>query len=335
MKTALVTGYTGQDGTLLTRLLLSKGYRVVGLVRRVSTEPPVRIRGPYDFSLHLKSDLLELVSGDLQSTVSLINILREAQPDEIYNLAAQSHVKTSFETPDYTTMVDYLGLMNLVIAMDVVGSHAKLYQASSSEMYGTDVEGPINEQTPFNPNSPYAIAKTAAHYYARSLRAQGRFVCAGILFNHESEIRGGDFVTQKIARAAATGELLVLGNVDSRRDWGHAEDYVKAMHAMMQHDVPGELVIGTGVDHSVRDFIEIAYARAEKTLTWSGDEGYVDGIIEVITNSPQYTRPLDVSRLLADPSRAKAELGWEPEVKFEDLVHRMVDYQKESHAYNH
>lgn len=335
MKVALVTGFTGQDGTLLTDLLLKKGYRVIGLVRRVSTEPPRRVRGSFDFHWYLTMNQLVLHPGDLSSVVSLIDVLTKYNVDEIYNLAAQSHVKTSFEMPDYTTMVDYVGLMNLVTAMDVTKCQAKLYQASSSEMFGTDVKGAINEQTPFNPNSPYAIAKTAAHYYARSLRAQGRFVCAGILFNHESEIRGGDFVTQKIARAAVINELLELGNITSRRDWGHAQDYVRAMYDMMQNDVPREFVIGTGEDHSVKEFLETAYTYAGKTLVWDEGLGYVGERLAVRTNSRAFTRPLDVSRLLADPSRAKAELGWEPEIGFTELVHKMVDAQKESHAYDH
>lgn len=335
MKVALVTGFTGQDGTLLTDLLLKKGYQVIGLVRRVSTEPPRRVRGSFDFHWYLTMNQLVLHPGDLSSVVSLIDVLTKYNVDEIYNLAAQSHVKTSFEMPDYTTMVDYVGLMNLVTAMDVTKCQAKLYQASSSEMFGTDVKGAITEQTPFNPNSPYAIAKTAAHYYARSLRAQGRFVCAGILFNHESEVRGGDFVTQKIARAAVTDELLELGNVTSRRDWGHAQDYVRAMYDMMQNDVPREFVIGTGEDHSVKEFLETAYTYAGKTLVWDEGLGYVGERLAVRTNSRAFTRPLDVSRLLADPSRAKAELGWEPEIGFTELVHKMVDAQKESHAYDH
>lgn len=335
MKVALVTGFTGQDGTLLTDLLLKKGYQVIGLVRRVSTEPPRRVRGSFDFHWYLTMNQLVLHPGDLSSVVSLIDVLTKYNVDEIYNLAAQSHVKTSFEMPDYTTMVDYVGLMNLVTAMDVTKCQAKLYQASSSEMFGTDVKGAITEQTPFNPNSPYAIAKTAAHYYARSLRAQGRFVCAGILFNHESEVRGGDFVTQKIARAAVTDELLELGNVTSRRDWGHAQDYVRAMYDMMQNDVPREFVIGTGEDHSVKEFLETAYTYAGKTLVWDEGLGYVGERLAVRTNSRAFTRPLDVSRLLADPSRAKAELGWEPEIDFTELVHKMVDAQKESHAYDH
>ncbi len=335
MKVALVTGFTGQDGTLLTDLLLKKGYLVIGLVRRVSTEPPRRVRGSFDFHWYLTMNQLILHPGDLSSIVSLIDVLNTYEVDEIYNLAAQSHVKTSFEMPDYTTMVDYVGLMNLVTAMDVTHSRAKLYQASSSEMFGTDVEGAITEQTPFNPNSPYAIAKTAAHYYARSLRAQGRFVCAGILFNHESEIRGGDFVTQKIARAAVKDELLELGNIESRRDWGHAQDYVQAMYAMMQNDIPREFVVGTGEDHSVKDFLETAYTYAGKTLVWDDGLGYVGDRLAVCTNRREFTRPLDVSRLLADPSRVKAELGWEPKISFTELVHKMVDAHKENHAYDH
>lgn len=313
-KTALITGFTGQDGQFLSRYLLGLGYHVIGLIRRVS---PVRQSYIADFTL---------VDGDLGSIASLIDIFHKYDIDEVYNLAAQSHVQTSFNQPDLTSMVDYMGLMNLVTAMQstprwrIGGSLPKLYQASSSEMYGAGQIYPINEATPFNPNSPYAIAKTAAHYYARSLRAQGMFVCAGILFNHESELRGEDFVTQKIARAVATGEELVLGNVAAKRDWGYAGDYVKAMHLMMQQEDPGEFIIGTGEAHSVLDFVEAAFAHVNKPVDY--------GI------STDFVRPLDIGHLRADASRAKRILGWEPTVKFEELVRLMVDYQRNKYENN-
>lgn len=300
MKTALITGVTGQDGTFLSRLLLSEGYRVIGLVRRVTGERGVEPG-------------VEIFDGDLTSVASLIDCMRKYEPDEVYNLAAQSHVGTSFGQPDLTSMVDYIGLMNLVIAMKTLRHWPKLYQASSSEMYGTGHDELIDEDTPFNPNSPYAIAKVASHFYIRSLRAQGLFACAGILFNHESEIRGEDFVTQKIARAVATGEPLVLGNVQSNRDWGYAGDYVKAMYLMMQQDQPDEYVIGTGEAHSVLEFIEAA-----------GSPAY--------TVSPEFIRPLDVSCLRADASKARRVLGWEPTVSFTELVKLMVEHQEQIYA---
>lgn len=315
MKTALITGFTGQDGTFLARHLLGQGYRVIGLVRRVSGERLLPI--PPHRGNHGQ---LEIFDGDLTSISSLIDCMRKYEPDEVYNLAAQSHVATSFGQPDMTSMVDYIGLMNLVTAMKTLRNWPKLYQASSSEMYGTGHDEPINEDTPFNPNSPYAIAKVASHFYIRSLRAQGLFACAGILFNHESEIRGEDFVTQKIARAAATGEPLVLGNVESRRDWGYAGDYVKAMHLMMQQDEPDEYVIGTGVAHSVKDFIDAASLRAGKRLPF--------------VTSKEFVRPLDVSCLIADAGKARRLLGWKPTVTFEQLVILMVDSQRSKHENN-
>jgi len=311
VKTALVTGFTGQDGTLLSEYLLSLDYRVIGLVRRISGERITRISHPN----------LVIFDGDLTSVASLIDCVAKYPPDEVYNLAAQSHVATSFQQPDMTSMVDYLGLMNLVTALKTLRQLPKLYQASSSEMYGTGHNEPINENTPFNPNSPYAIAKTAAHYYIRSLKSQGWFACAGILFNHESEIRGHDFVTQKIAKAAATDQFVELGNIFAKRDWGYARDYVKAMHLMMQQPEPDEYVIGTGVAHTVMDFVDEASACIGKPLA--------------VLTSKKYMRPLDVSCLIADASKAKRVLGWEPTVTFKELVKLMVDHQKELHENNH
>lgn len=326
---ALVTGFTGQDGTLLTdHLMFDHGFEVVALVRRVSTEPPVRVRGGYSFAEQLAAGQLTLFPGDLGSLPSLIDCLRIHRPDHIYNLAAQSHVATSFGQPDLTAVTDYMGLLNLTTAMDATGCDARLYQASSSEMFGDGHTLPLNEGSALNPNSPYAIAKAAAHFHIRALRARGRFASAGILFNHESEIRGGDFVTQKIARAAATGELLRLGNLDARRDWGHAGDYVRAMHLILAHDEPGEFVIGTGESHPVRDFVNAAFEYAGRPLTWtSPTEAYADGQLAV-THDPAMVRPLDIDCLEADPSRARRVLGWKPEVTFEELVHRMVHYNQ-------
>jgi GDPmannose 4,6-dehydratase len=325
---ALVTGFTGQDGTLLTHDLLSRGIQVVALVRRVSTEPPVRVRGGYDFAEQIRTGQLTLVPGDLGSLPSLIDCLRTHRPGQVYNLAAQSHVGTSFGQPDLTAVTDYMGLLNLTTAMDATGCEARLYQASSSEMYGNGHRGPLNEDSPFNPNSPYAIAKTAAHFHVRALRERGRFASAGILFNHESEIRGGDFVTQKIARCAATGERLRLGNLDARRDWGHASDYVRAMHLILSNDEPGEFVIGTGQSRSVREFVDAAYEYAGRPLTWaSPTQAWSCGHLAV-THDPAMVRPLDIDCLEADPSRAHRVLGWKPEVSFEELVARMVDNQR-------
>jgi GDPmannose 4,6-dehydratase len=327
MKRALVTGFSGQDGQYLTQLLLDEGYEVFALSRRVSTEPPVRSR------LGIESENLHIVRGDLCDYKSLADIIKAHQPDEIYNLGAQSHVGISFEQPLLTTEVDYLGFVNLVQALE--SEHRgdwKLYQASTSEMFGDKTGTPIlSEDTPLNPNSPYAIAKTAAHFYARSKRAQGRFISCGILFNHESPIRGGDFVTQKIARGAKawqeSGTVLELGNLNSVRDWGHAKDYVRAMYLMLQQDEPGEFIVATGETHTVREFVEAAFRGVGQEVTWIGegvDEfGLVNGTVAVKVN-PEFYRPNEVPYLKGDASKARSVLGWSPTISFDDLVASMV-----------
>lgn len=327
MKRALVTGFSGQDGQYLTQLLLDEGYEVFALSRRVSTEPPVRSR------LGIESENLHIVRGDLCDYKSLSDIIKAHQPDEIYNLGAQSHVGISFEQPLLTTEVDYLGFVNLVQALE--SEHKgewKLYQASTSEMFGDKTGTPIlSEDTPLNPNSPYAIAKTAAHFYARSKRAQGRFISCGILFNHESPIRGGDFVTQKIAQGVkhwvATAEPIELGNLNSVRDWGHAKDYVRAMYLMLQQDEPGEFIVATGETHTVREFVEVAFRGVGQEVVWIGegvDEvGLVNGHPAVRVN-PEFYRPNEVPYLKGNAYRAHTILGWSPEITFDELVSSMV-----------
>lgn len=331
-KKALVTGYTGQDGTFLTELLLKKGYQVIGLVRRVSTEPPIRQRGRFDFSEPLRTGKLVLEQGDLLSVDSLIRIIKQHQPDEIFNLAAQSDVHISFMQPEFSVESTFLGVVNLITALEAVGgTDWKLYQASTSEMFG-DQKSAMDEKTNFMPNSPYAISKAAAHYYCQYKRAQGRFISCGILFNHESEIRGGNFVTQKIARAIVDFELqghqVELGNLDSVRDWGYAGDYVRAMWLMLQQPQPDDFVVGTGQTHTVRDFVDAAAAARKFQIDWQGDgkhtKGYINGKLFVAV-SDRYWRPVDVRYLKADNTKARDTLGWKPLITFEQLVKIMVD----------
>ena len=336
-KIALVTGYTGQDGTFLTKLLLDHGYVVIGLCRRISTEPPHRIRGAFDFSDAISSGRLVLVEGDLLSRSSLDRIISQYQPNEIYNLAAQSHVGQSFSQPEFTIEADFIGVVNLIeslIAAKYPGW--RFYQASTSEMFGPRNKGTLlDELSGFNPVSPYAIAKTAAHFYCRMRRDQGYFVSCGILFNHESEIRGGDFVTQKIARGAVnwqqTAEPIKLGNLDSVRDWGYAGDYVKAMHAMLQQDNPDDYVIATGEVHSVREFVECALRNLNLDIKWHGsgssEYGTVNGKVAVQID-PRFYRPNEVGYLYGDCSKARDVIGWFPTVEFYDLVQIMVEAAK-------
>lgn len=343
-KTALVTGYTGQDGTFLTKYLLEQGYQVLGLVRRISTEPPRRTRGKFDFSEYLANGDLELVEGDLLSVDSLIQILRRWQPDEIYNLAAQSHVGVSFKQAEFTIQANFMGVVNLITAIEASyespAEDVRMYQASTSEMFGDyykeDPDISMTEQTPLRPNSPYAIAKAAAHMYCKMKREQGLYISCGILFNHESEIRGGDFVTQKIAREVARIEReyqnletirpMELGNLDAMRDWGYAGDYIKAMALMLQQPEAGDYVVGTGESHSVRDFVQEAFSEIGKVVEWSGEdvleEGRINGELVVKIN-PEFYRPNDVNFLNGDSSKIQA-LGWEPEHDFASLVRLMV-----------
>lgn len=340
-KTALVTGYTGQDGTFITKHLLEQGYKVLGMVRRISTEPPRRTRGKFDFTEYIDNGSLELVEGDLSSISSLIEIIRKNAPDEIYNLAAQSHVGLSFSQPENTIDPNFIGVVNLITALEYAspgGKDWKLYQASTSEMFGnTQAGASFNEDSRLEPRSPYAIAKAAAHQYCKMKREQGFFICCGILFNHESEIRGGDFVTQKIAREVARIEdqyqnleeirPMELGNLSSGRDWGYAGDYVKAMHSMLQQEEPMDYVIATGETHTVREFVTEAFTEIGKVVEWSGegaDEvGSINGEVIVKVN-PKFYRPNDVTYLKGDASLAMHKLRWSPETDFASIVRIMV-----------
>jgi GDPmannose 4,6-dehydratase len=318
MKRALITGITGQDGSYLSELLLAKGYEVHGVVRRSSSFNTDRIdhlyKDPHERGVHLY-----LHHGDLNDASSLASIVTSVKPDEIYNLGAQSHVRVSFDIPEYTGEITGLGALRLLETIRKVGSPCKFYQASSSELYGKVVETPQRETTPFHPRSPYAAAKAYAFYIAQNYReAYGMFVSNGILFNHESERRGETFVTRKITRAVGRIKHglqhdLFLGNLDAKRDWGHAADYVEAMWLMLQQDKADDFVIGTGETHSVREFLELAFSHAG--LDWR----------EFVRQDPRYFRPAEVDLLLADPTKAKTALGWQPKVGFPELVQRMVD----------
>ncbi|MGH7295079.1 MAG: GDP-mannose 4,6-dehydratase [Polyangiaceae bacterium] len=318
MKRALITGITGQDGSYLAELLLSKGYEVHGIVRRSSSFNTERIDHLY-VDPHEPGARLKLHYGDLNDASSLQSIITASQPDEIYNLGAQSHVRVSFDIPEYTADVTGVGTIRLLEAVRKLGIRARFYQASSSELYGKVVETPQRETTPFHPRSPYAAAKAYSFYVAQNYReAYGMFVCNGILFNHESERRGETFVTRKITRAAGRikhglQKNLYLGNLDAKRDWGHASDYVEAMWLMLQQDGPDDYVIGTGETHTVREFLELAFARAGLT-----PEAHVQ-------MDPRYLRPAEVDLLLADATKAKTRLNWAPKIGFHELVTRMVD----------
>lgn len=321
-KRALITGITGQDGSYLAELLLSKGYEVHGVVRRSSSFNTERIdhlyRDPHD-----PEAKLFLHYGDLNDSSSLQAILAEISPGEVYNLGAQSHVRVSFDIPEYTGEVTGLGCIRLLEAIRKVGVDCKFYQAGSSELYGGIQNTPQNEDTRFNPRSPYAAAKAYAFHVTQNYReAYGMFACNGILFNHESERRGETFVTRKISRAVGRirhglQKKLFLGNLDAKRDWGHAEDYVRAMWMMLQADKPDDFVVGTGEMYSVREFLDKAFEHAE--LDWN----------DFVEFDPRYLRPTEVDVLCADPTKAKEVLGWAPEVDFDTLVKRMVDHDTE------
>jgi GDPmannose 4,6-dehydratase len=340
-KTALITGVTGQDGAYLTSFLLKKGYRVHGIKRRSSLFNTARIDHLYE-DLHEEDPCLCLHYGDLTDSSSLIRIIQQVKPDEIYNLAAQSHVKVSFETPEYTANSDAVGTLRILEALRILGLErtTRFYQASTSELYGKAQEVPQKETTPFYPRSPYAAAKIYAYWITVNYReAYGMFASNGILFNHESELRGETFVTRKITRAAARialglQEKTWLGNLSAKRDWGHAEDYVAAMWKILQHDEPDDFVIATGETHSVREFATLAFREAGIELNWQGegtDEKGVDArtgkpLIEV---DPRYFRPTEVDLLLGDPSKAERLLGWKRKVSFPELVRRMVRHDLE------
>jgi GDPmannose 4,6-dehydratase len=317
-KRALITGITGQDGSYLTELLLDKGYEVYGIIRRSSTFNTGRIDHLYQ-DPHEQGTRLRLVYGDLNDSSSLNTILRQIEPDEIYNLGAQSHVRVSFDVPEYTAEVTGLGTVRILEAIREAGIRPKFYQASSSELFGKVLETPQTELTPFYPRSPYGCAKAYAYYITVNYReSYGLFACNGILFNHESERRGETFVSRKITRAATRIKLglqqkLYLGNLDARRDWGYARDFVEAMWLMLQANEADDYVIATGETHSVRDFLDEAFGRLD--LDW---KGYVE-------NDPRYHRPAEVDLLLGDASKARRALGWEPKVDFKELVRRMVD----------
>jgi GDPmannose 4,6-dehydratase len=334
-KRALLTGVTGQDGAYLAELLLGKGYEVHGIKRRTSLFNTDRIDHLYQ-DPHETERRFILHYGDMTDSSSLVHVIQQVRPDEIYNLAAQSHVAVSFEEPEYTANSDALGTLRLLEAIRILGlaNSARFYQASTSELYGLVQETPQRETTPFYPRSPYAAAKLYAYWITVNYReAYGMFACNGILFNHESPIRGETFVTRKITRALARIKLglqdcLYLGNLDARRDWGHARDFVEAMWRMLQQDRPDDYVIATGVQHTVRDFVTEAARELGIAVRWEGrgsDEvGYDDRGQAIVRVDPRYFRPTEVETLLGDASKARSRLGWTPKVSFAELVAEMV-----------
>jgi GDPmannose 4,6-dehydratase len=333
-KKALITGITGQDGSYLAELLLRKGYEVWGVIRRSSSFNTGRLDAVYQ-DPHDPDQRLHLVYGDLNDASSLNKTLKIVRPDEVYNLGAQSHVRVSFDIPEYTAEVTGLGTIRVIEAMRELGLEARFYQASSSEMFGQATESPQRETTPFYPRSPYAAAKAYAFYITRNYReAYGIFAVNGILFNHESPRRGETFVTRKITRAAGRikyglQDRLYLGNLDARRDWGFAGDYVEAMWRMLQAKEPADYVVATGESHSVREFCELAFAQAGLPLGWKGkaleEKGFgPDGRV-LVEIDPRYRRPTEVDSLVGDAGKARARLGWRPVIDFNSLVQMMVD----------
>ncbi|MCC6352590.1 MAG: GDP-mannose 4,6-dehydratase [Verrucomicrobiae bacterium] len=318
MPKALITGITGQDGSYLAELLLGKGYEVHGIIRRASTFNTHRLDHLYQ-DPHAEKPKLFLHYGDLTDSVMLVKLIYSLQPDEVYNLAAQSHVRVSFDVPEYTCDVTAVGALRLLEAIREAGVKCRFYQASSSEMFGKAVEIPQTETTPFYPRSPYACAKVFAHYATMNYReSYGMFNCSGILFNHESPRRGETFVTRKITRGVARikaglDSALYLGNLDAKRDWGYAPEYVEAMWLMLQQAAPDDYVVATGETHSVREFLEEAFGCAG--LDWR----------QYVKHDPRYERPAEVDILLGDPSKAKRALGWQPKTTFGQLVRIMVD----------
>lgn len=337
-KTALIFGITGQDGSYLAELLLEKGYEVHGVVRRSSSFNTKRIDHLYQGPEKERRDFI-LHYGDLTDSLNILRLIKEIQPDEVYNLGAQSHVKVSFDEPEYTGETDALGALRILEAIRIVGleNKTKYYQASTSEMFGKVQEIPQKETTSFYPRSPYAVAKLYAYWITVNYReAYGIYACNGILFNHESERRGKTFVTRKITRAVANivagnQEYIELGNLDSKRDWGHARDYVKAMWLMLQQDKPEDFVIATGEQHTVREFVEKTFDKVGISIQWKGE-----GINEVGLDSktgkvlvkinPRYYRPTEVETLLGDASYAKDKLDWEPEISFSQLIENMLHH---------
>ncbi len=335
MKRAIITGVTGQDGAYLAELLLTKGYEVHGIKRRTSLFNTARIDHLYE-DPHLPSRHFSLHYGDLTDSSGLIQIVQKVQPHEIYNLAAQSHVKVSFEEPEYTANSDALGTLRLLEAIRIAGLEkvTRFYQASTSELYGLVQEIPQKETTPFYPRSPYAVAKLYAYWITVNYReAYGIYACNGILFNHESPLRGETFVTRKITRALARIKLglqdrLYLGNMDSLRDWGHAKDYVEMQWRMLQQDQPKDYVIATGEQHSVREFVDLSAQYLDMQINWTGSGENEKGLDKngnvIVAVDPRYYRPTEVETLLGDATRAKEELGWQAHTTFKELVKEMT-----------
>ena len=331
MKIALITGITGQDGSYLAELLLEKGYEVHGIVRRASLINTHRIDHIYD--------QIKLHYGDLTDSTNLVRIIQKVKPDEIYNLGAQSHVKVSFETPEYTGNVDGLGTLRILEAVRLLGmeDQVRIYQASTSELYGLVQEVPQKETTPFYPRSPYGVAKLYGYWIVKNYReSYGMHVSSGILFNHESPRRGETFVTRKITQglsriSVGLQECLYLGNLDAKRDWGHAKDYVEAMWMMLQQEEPDDYVIATGVQYSVREFVEAAAPYFSMKIVWEGEGMNEVGVDKntgkiVVRVDPKYFRPAEVETLLGDATKAKKKLGWEPKISFKQLVEDMCIY---------
>lgn len=330
MKTAFITGITGQDGRFLSRYLSELGYDVWGLIRRTSSTRIVEEVNVICPEAHLRY-------GDLTDASSLRRIIRECQPDEVYNLAAQSHVRISFDTPEYTSLVNGTGVVYLLDAVREIVPNSRIYQASTSELFGS-TDPPQNEKSPFHPRSPYGVAKLHAYWSIINHReSYNTFACQGILFNHESQYRGENFVTKKITKAAAKiyfgkQDCLYLGNLDAKRDWGYAGDYVKAMHAIVNHETPEEFVIATGVAHSVRDFLENSFACLGMKIESNGKSGLEECYVnvengeEVVKIDPRFYRPAEVNYLLGDATKARDLLNWKPQVSFEQLVELMVKH---------
>jgi len=339
-KIALITGITGQDGSYLAELLLEKGYAVHGLIRRASSFNTSRLEHLYH-DRHVKGLPLTLHYGDMTDSSNLNRLIETVEPTEIYNLAAQSHVKVSFEVPEYTAETDAVGALRILDAIKKTGIDCRFYQASTSELFGKVLETPQTETTPFYPRSPYGVAKQYAYWITVNYReAYGLHASNGILFNHESPRRGETFVTRKVTRAGARialgrQECMYIGNMDAQRDWGYAPDFVEAMWLMLQQNEPDDFVIATGEAHTVRKFIETAFAHLGMPIAWQGS-----GVDETGTNAetgdvivridPRYFRPAEVDLLLGDPAKAKRELGWEPKIKFEELVRIMADADLEA-----
>jgi GDPmannose 4,6-dehydratase len=348
MKKALITGITGQDGSYLAEFLLNKGYEVHGIKRRTSLINTDRIDHLYQ-DPHETSRRFILHHGDLTDSTSLIRIIKEIQPDEIYNLAAQSHVAVSFEEPEYTANSDAIGALRILEAIRILRleKKTKYYQASTSELYGATQETPQTEKTPFYPRSPYGVAKLYAYWITVNYReAYGIYACNGILFNHESPVRGETFVTRKITRALARIKLgqqkiLYLGNLNAKRDWGHAKDYVEAQWLMLQENKADDFVIATGIQYSVRDFINIASKNLDMKIEWKGkglsEVGSCNGK-DIIKIDPRYFRPSEVENLLGDASKARDQLNWSPKISFEQLVKEMIEkdfiLEKKNKNYN-